>query len=67
MTLDIDKKYCQSNILMGQAITEVELTFGRTTASVIIKTMVSDEAIDVNLRKLVFRNCIKCNPDNSKL
>ena len=62
MTLDIYENHCQTNILLGQAITEVEITFGRTTASMIIKTMVRGEAIDVNLRKLVFKNCPKCNP-----
>ena len=55
------------NIFLGQAITEVECEFKSRSASIIIKTMIRDEAIDVNLRKLVFRSCPRCHPNSNAL
>ena len=67
MTLEIYDSNRNLNLFLGQVITEVEIQFEGLSASLIIKTMIRDEAIDLNLRKLIFRTCPRCQPNVSTI
>ena len=62
MTLDIYDNNRGLDIFLGQGLTEVIITFEKMKAAVVLKMNNRDDAIEINLRKLVFRQCPRCNP-----